>query len=238
MSSVWENDPKTCTHEGTDRNFEYKEGDRITYCGGCGQTITTEPNPNAQLPVGLTKRDDLDEYFKRYADAAKQHEPRIAILSYSGWMQAGRPTFEQTQAQWQKTTKTPEGDTTVTTEATAQTGTATTTKAKKARPAGAKALVRKIFTDNPGAELTIEELATQTGKPASSITTAISDLRSAKYSKPGDPLKLFRHKSGKYSLTEPAAEEVAPATGQTAATAPAVAAQPPAAGSTDEALPQ
>ena len=98
-------------------------------------------------------------------------------------------------------------------------------KAKAPRPKGAKVLVRELFAD-ANAAYSLDELAAKTGKPAGSITTAISDLRSTKYCKPGDPLNLHRWSDGKYRLTEePKAAETAAApagqTQETTATAPA-----------------
>lgn len=223
--SVWTKDQATCNHEGSERFFDVKDGFRIGWCGDCGGETSRVPDPN-QL-TGQSRRDDLDTYFKEYANEQKAAGGN-AILSYKGWIEAGRPTFAERRAEFNKPKpQTPEGDN----EMTKTTTTNTTTKKEKApRPAGAKALVREIFTKDPNAEFTIEELAQKTGKGVPSITTAISDLKSTKYSKPGEPLKLHRHKNGKFSLKEPVVEEAAPkneapTTPQTTVTSDAPAAQ-------------
>lgn len=95
----------------------------------------------------------------------------------------------------------------------------TTTEKKEAapRPKGAKVLVRELYAANPGGAYTVEEIASAIGKEKGSVTTAISDLKSATYCKPGDPLVLHRHKDGKYSLTAEV-EAAAPAAGTVADT--------------------
>lgn len=220
--SVWDNDPKTCTHEGTERCYEYKDDQRIMYCGGCGTTISSEPDPKSVLPEGRTKRDDLDEYFKVYANEAKS-VGGTSILSYRGWIEEGRPTFQERKERFSKPTQTLEGENTTT-----MAKEKAEKKDKAPRPAGAKTLVRQILTAQPTASFSLEELAQQTGKPTSSITTAISDLKSSKYCKPGDPLVIHRSKAGRYSLTAFVEEAEAGKTEGT--TAGATGSEAPAAG--------
>jgi hypothetical protein len=218
---TWDKDPAICEHDKDKRFVDYKDASKIEWCGDCGKELSEAPDLNHM--TGQTRKDELEAYFRLYANEAKVAEPRVALLSLSGWVQSGRPTFEQYHRR--PKLQTPEGDkmTDVNTNATETTKPVKEKKEKAPRPPGAKALVRQIFAANPNAALTIEEIAAQTGKPASSITTAISDLKSTKYCKPGDPLKLYRHSTGKYSLVE----EVKPAETSTAAAAGTQAEAPP-----------
>lgn len=168
-----------------------------------------------------------NKLFNEYERAAKEITPRVAIMSIQHWREAGRPTASywyvdqfikpagvnpasQGEPTIMSTPETGTGAPNAT-----PTSTAPAAKEKKARPAGAKTLVRQVYANEPAGEYTVEELASKTGKPTSSITTAISDLRSTKYCKPGDPLVLHRHSNGKYSLTEEVKVE-APAAGSDA----------------------
>ena len=64
---------------------------------------------------------------------------------------------------------------------------------------GVKVLIRQLFAVE-GARHSIEDVMHLTEGSKSSVTTAISDLRSPKYCKPGEPLRLTRLPDGNYAL--------------------------------------
>ncbi len=80
--------------------------------------------------------------------------------------------------------------------------------AKPARAKGVKQLIRELFAV-PGARHSIDDIMTLTSGTKVSVTTAISDLRSATYCKPGEPMSLTRLGDGKYALLS--ADEIAAA---------------------------
>jgi len=69
----------------------------------------------------------------------------------------------------------------------------------KARAKGVKQLIRELFSQ-AGARYTVAEMCEKTGGTEVSVKTAISDLRSPTYCKPGDPLNLSRVEDNKYAL--------------------------------------
>ena len=76
----------------------------------------------------------------------------------------------------------------------------------KPRTKGVKSLIRDLFAVE-GARHTVAEIVTLTGGTEVSVKTALSDLRSATYCKPGEPLNLTRLPTGSYALLSP--EQVA-----------------------------
>ena len=81
---------------------------------------------------------------------------------------------------------------------------------KPARAKGVKSLIRELFSI-AGARHTVEEICALTAGTKVSVATAISDLRSAKYCTPGDPLPLTRLSDSKYALLSAEEKEVAEA---------------------------
>ena len=71
--------------------------------------------------------------------------------------------------------------------------------APKAKAKGVKSLIRALFAVT-GARHSIVEICALTAGTDVSVKTAISDLRSATYCKPGEPLFLTRLADGKYAL--------------------------------------
>jgi len=71
--------------------------------------------------------------------------------------------------------------------------------AKAARSKGVKALIRDLFAVE-GAKHTVAEIVELTGGSEVSVKTALSDLRSATYCKPGEPIELYRLPSGHYAI--------------------------------------
>jgi hypothetical protein len=82
--------------------------------------------------------------------------------------------------------------------------------APPARAKGVKSLIRELFTV-PGASHSVDDIMSLTGGTKVSVTTALSDLRSPTYCKPGEPLSLTRLPSGKYELIAPEEAEAAKA---------------------------
>jgi len=82
--------------------------------------------------------------------------------------------------------------------------------AKPARAKGVKSLIRELFAV-ADARHSLEDIMKLTGGTKVSVTTAISDLRSTTYCKPGEPLSLTRLPDGNYALVsaEAAAAEKA-----------------------------
>lgn len=180
---------------------------RLLYTNTTGNAPPDDPDQLKQACVELSKQVPIDE-----TTAAQIKEMCI---------QAGIPPLGSDSIQPKTKEKAPimttentagAAGTDATAAAASTTAAATEGKKEKApRPKGAKVLVRELYAANPAGEFTVEEISTAIGKPASSVTTALSDLRSEKYCKPGEPLVLHRHASGKYSLTAEVKPEAPPA---------------------------
>jgi len=81
--------------------------------------------------------------------------------------------------------------------------------APKVRTKGVKTLIRELFAV-PGARHSVDDICKLTEGTKVSVTTAISDLRSPTYCKPGDVLNLTRLADGMYGhLSTGEAEKLA-----------------------------
>lgn len=145
-------------------------------------------------------RTEENSLYLEYRKGAEAVKPPVAILSFQGWRDEGRPTAQQFHSFYnQPTPGEIRTNQEVNNKMSATETTATDAKAPRAK--STKTLIRELFA-NEKAAYTLEEIEQATGKQKGAVTTAISDLKSEKYCKPGEPLSLHRWTSdNKYRLT-------------------------------------
>lgn len=145
--------------------------------------------------------------YHEFVTAAKTIPEKVSVMSIQSWRDEGRPTAEEFYPSLQPGGRVrfqfpDEGDS----MSTAQTKVTAPETPKAPKAKSTKVLVRELFSSSSAA-YTREEIMAATGKGEGSVTTAISDLKSEKYCKPGTPLVLYRWADQKYRLTaEPIAE--------------------------------